>query len=234
MVIYDTSEHPTTTNKRKGSPNLQGANKKKSSTISLSDMVIVDDDIPEASINTGSNTRSIYITRFKSSTESSHIWDHLIKLINWLQNWSDKIICTKLVSNIRKCSSLSYISFKLLVPEEIYAIFMDKSHWPPFVRIKDLRQKPKLQATNGKRNEAKTPRKLSQKIGGNYQTPMRPSYRQQNTQANRFPRQSQRVPVNFQMGYPNMMYYPLPPQLHKPYQHTLSHPNYNQQPYLYN
>lgn len=83
---------------------------------------------------TTSNDRYIYITPFQPSTSEMDIMDHLSE--PKLRGCLEDIRCMKLLSSKRKSESLSFVSFKVAVPAQLFDRFIDSSIWPTTLLIK--------------------------------------------------------------------------------------------------
>lgn len=88
--------------------------------------------------------RSIYISPFVPTTESSHIMSHL-ESIDDLKHIIPNIVCTKLAGKNRR---LSFVSFKLDVPRHHFDIIVNPSIWQmngkDEITIKDFIEKRKV------------------------------------------------------------------------------------------
>lgn len=82
-------------------------------------------------------TRSIYVTRFNPTATVENIMHH-VKSIAVLGPVIDKILCTRLVSGNRKNGKLSFVSFKMDVPEECFDTLMSSDSWPSGVTAKEF------------------------------------------------------------------------------------------------
>lgn len=218
-------------NKRKISPHTQVGKRIKPITTPLSNLVHLANSKKQTPAtnqnknnnNTAANHRSVYITRFKPITKPSDILLHVSK-INGLEDNSHKIDCTKLVSNSKKSRNLSFVSFKLLVPPELYGIIVNPLHWPSSIKITDFteRQKPRPQPSQPTKKQG-----LVKKNVRGYPTPIPTTHRRriQHTK----PSTQQLQQQQYQMQ-PQLMYYPYPPHPYQPYQHLPSYINYFQPP----
>lgn len=154
ISIDMTSDEPfnadsvTVNAKRKLSPAVENAKRRKSNVHSpshsshLGDFVAVN----KSQINTienNENSRCIYITPFKPTTDSSEIISHL-KSFGVIREFIDKINCVKLISDKVNQNKLSFVSFKLFVPDEYFNLVADKSIWPQGISVKEFENRSKL------------------------------------------------------------------------------------------
>lgn len=87
-----------------------------------------------------SKIRSVYVSPFAPNTELSQIVDHL-RNHNFTKGFADKTSCVKLVRNNQK--KLSFVSFKIDVPEQFYNVISDPALWPSEVNVKEFEQRNK-------------------------------------------------------------------------------------------
>lgn len=98
------------------------------------------------------NMRRIFISRLEPSTSCDQIIEHL-KSKNIIDDSTD-IKCTKLVKKDANLDELSFVSFKLDVPKNMFNLLNDPSMWPDSVAIRefvDNPPRPKLIATTSKK-----------------------------------------------------------------------------------
>lgn len=134
--------------KRKLSPSLEKAKRRKSNVHSPSQSSHLGDFVAEnksqiKTTDNNENSRCIYITPFKPATDSSEIISHL-KSFGFIREFADKINCVKLISDKVNQNKLSFVSFKLFVPDEFYNLVADKSIWPQGISVKDFETRLKL------------------------------------------------------------------------------------------
>lgn len=208
--------------KRKISPNILTPKRNKHANESLSQLVFVGNPYPKLNLDdiNKSSTRSIYISRFKPITESSDILNHIDK-ITGMENLSSKISCTKLVSNKKRVKSLSFVSFKLTVTDELYELLSSPSIWPPSINAKDFKNIQKSQPSNSISNANRlksNPNKpnFAKKNSKNFQTPINTPKRK-------------RIQWRAPMGHPIQGIPQLQPQLSQ----FNPHPYYHMIPFQY-
>lgn len=87
--------------------------------------------------------RTLYISGFKPSIEAQEITDFLrdAKIGDM-----DRITCTKLVSSYRKQRNLSYVSFKIWAPEDLYGLIADRKIWPRGITFREFLAREKSAA----------------------------------------------------------------------------------------
>lgn len=99
--------------------------------VSLADMIAkpkpTPDAVPKITVKTNM-TRSIYVTPFNPSIESTDIMNHLNSIDN-LKHIVPNITCTKLMSDKRRIRRLSFVSFKLDVQRHHFDIISDPVIW---------------------------------------------------------------------------------------------------------
>lgn len=134
--------------KRKLSPSIENAKRRKSNVhfpsqgSQLGDFVAVN----KTQINTtdkNENSRCIYVTPFKPTTESSEIMSHL-KSFGFIREFADKINCVKLISDKVNPNKLSFVSFKIFVPDEHFNVVSDQSIWPQGISVKEFETRLKI------------------------------------------------------------------------------------------
>lgn len=147
MISIDTNDSnensaQSSIHKRKLSP-IKNDNKRiktNSSTERLNsyigNFVIDNNSHGNSAINSDSmKYRSIYVSKFIPSTESIDIMKHL-NSHSFIHSFADKIVCKKLVPNWSK--KLSFVSFKITVPEEYFDIVCDQSIWHSSIKVKEF------------------------------------------------------------------------------------------------
>lgn len=206
------------TTKRKLSPSLDNAKRRESNVHCPSQSSNLDDFVAvnKTQINTmdkTENLRCIYVTPFKPTTESSEIISHL-KSFGFIRELADKINCTKLISDKVNQNRLSFVSFKLFVPEEYYNLVADNSIWPKGVSVKDFetRSKIKSQPQPKNRNQTKRNFKSGAQKNANGQ---KPNFRSNQRRINQNQSQSH---LHFNQSQYPMMNYPM-----------INHPLFNPQ-----
>lgn len=85
-------------------------------------------------------TKTIFVSRLKPSTSCEEVLDHLVSS-NLIANQSDAK-CFKLVKSGRDLSELSFVSFKLVVPEESFELIIDPSVWPEKIAVREFVESP--------------------------------------------------------------------------------------------
>lgn len=194
--------------KRKISPNILTPKRNKPATesLSLSDLVYTENGVQT---NKKSSTRDIYISRFKPTTETSDILHHLDKVAG-MDIPLNRISCTKLTSNKRIARNLSFVSFKLTVPEDLFDSMLNPSLWPPSIKPKEFVATPKTQLSvqKGPKTKSNKP-KVAKRPSKNPQTPFSTP-------------QQKRVSWKTPMGQSIQGFPPLQPQLN----------HFNPQPYF--
>lgn len=199
----------TVATKRKLSPSLDNSKRRKSNvhcpsqSSNLDDFVAVNNTQIDTAEKT-ENLRCIYITPFKPTTDSNEIISHL-KSFGFIREIADKINCTKLVSAKVKQNKLSFVSFKLFVPDEYYNLVADNSIWPRGISVKDFETRSKLKTQPQPKNRIQTKRNFKSTVqkNGNVQ---KPNFRSKQKWINR--NQYQLHPHYNQSQY--SMNYPMP------------------------
>lgn len=85
--------------------------------------------------------RGIFVSRLSTSTTNEMVVGHLInkKVIGD----ASEVKCVKLVSPKRDINDLSFVSFKLLVPESKFASLSDPKIWPSSVAVREFVNQPR-------------------------------------------------------------------------------------------
>lgn len=109
-----------------------GANSDSTEKVSLDKLVINDNDK-----NVPGNLRSIYLTKFNPNAQTEDIIGHL-KKFDVISDVLDKIICTRLVNRSIKSNKLTFVSFKIDVPEDKFDILMNTDFWPCGITAKEF------------------------------------------------------------------------------------------------
>lgn len=161
--------------KRKLSPSKENVKRRKSNVHSpsqgshLGDFVAVNKTQIDT-IDKAENSRCIYVTPFKPTTDSSEIISHL-KSFGFIREFADKINCVKLISDKVNQSKLSFVSFKLFVPDEFYNLVADKSIWPQGISVKDFETRSKNQTKPQQKNQNPFRRKFNSTVQKNLNRP---------------------------------------------------------------
>lgn len=111
-------------------------------------------EAPNSISNSNSNSnsmrlRDVYLSNFRNDTHESLVLGHLNNY-DLTRDFSNVIVCKKLVHRNDDAENYSYLSFKLTVPDECFNFVMDPSIWPTGIVVKEfiIRDKSK---TNFKR-----------------------------------------------------------------------------------
>lgn len=86
------------------------------------------------------NTRKIFVSRLKPTTSCTDIIEHLVSKKMIAE--ANDIYCTKLVKKDAKLDELSFVSFKLDVPEHLFAAISNPLMWPDSVAIREFVDTP--------------------------------------------------------------------------------------------
>lgn len=109
-----------------------GANSDSTEKVSLDELVVQENDK-----NAPGKLRSIYLTKFSPNAQTEDIIEHL-KKFDVINDVLDKINCTRLVNRNVKSNKLTFVSFKIDVPEENFDILMKTDFWPCGVTAKEF------------------------------------------------------------------------------------------------
>lgn len=109
-----------------------GANSDSTEKVSLDELVVQDKDK-----NAPGKLRSIYLTKFSPNAQNEDIIEHL-KKFDVISDVLDKISCTRLVNRNVKSNKLTFVSFKIDVPEDNFDILMKTDFWPCGVTAKEF------------------------------------------------------------------------------------------------
>lgn len=85
------------------------------------------------------NYRSVYVTRFDRSTTVAHIIEHL-KQFDVLGHFIGQIRCSRLAPRHGK---YSFVSFKIDVPENSFAIITNNDLWPSGITVSEFEKRPR-------------------------------------------------------------------------------------------
>lgn len=114
--------------------------------------------------STRPDTRKIFVSRLEPTTSCADIIEHLMskKLIDD----ANDIICTKLVKKDANLGELTFVSFKLDVPERLFVAINNPLMWPDSVAIRefvDTPARPRAVATISKkaRDSSQSPKQSS-------------------------------------------------------------------------
>lgn len=107
-----------------------------------------------------SNHRYLYVSPFEPDTSETDIMDHL-NIQPKLKGFLGDIKCTKLLSNKKKSTSVSFVSFKVAVPANLFERFTDSSIWPTTLSITEFVDKKDvpLRSTQKNQRQGKKPPK---------------------------------------------------------------------------
>lgn len=90
--------------------------------------------------NPFAKTRSLYVSGFNPHTTEEDI---VVDLIEQGLNKVDIIRCEKLVSPFKRFNDLTFVSFKITVPENRYVSFADRNVWPEDIDVREFENKVK-------------------------------------------------------------------------------------------
>lgn len=95
--------------------------------------------VPNSNQNSTGTDRLVYISPFDPQTKCEHIINHL-KRHSFFEKIVHKIGCSRLVPE--NCSRiLSFVSFRLQVPQDYFHVFMDQKIWPAGTTVKEFVQR---------------------------------------------------------------------------------------------
>lgn len=142
-------------------------------TAQLSDFVIRKPISSDVLISKSMKMRDVYISNVRPDTRESIILDHL-KKFELTRNSMDVITCKKLIRRNIDINNLTFLSFKLCVPEKCFEFVVDPSNWPSDIVVKEfenrqigqtlIKARPNTQSNTQSKNQQKAKSKPNVQI----------------------------------------------------------------------